>query len=45
VPSAWIDDQWAAERLRNAYAIWLRERRVALPQIIEEADRVRPTSL
>jgi hypothetical protein len=45
VPSAWIDDQGAAERLRNAYAIWLRERRVALPQIIEEADRVRPTSL
>jgi hypothetical protein len=32
-------------RLRRAYATWLRERRSALPEIIEEADRVRAAGL
>src|SRR5450432_3963027 len=32
-------------RLRRAYATWLRERRSALPAIIEEADRVRAAGL
>ena len=39
VPAEWLGE--SAEPLRGAYGVWLRARRAALPQIIEEANRVR----
>ena len=40
-----VPDEWLSgpgdEQLRAAYRAWLRARRAALPQIIEEANRVR----
>jgi hypothetical protein len=40
IPEAWLEGPGGAE-LRAAYGVWLRARRTALPQIIEEANRVR----
>jgi hypothetical protein len=40
VPDAWLAGP-GGDRLRVAYAVWLRARRAALPQIIDEANRVR----
>jgi hypothetical protein len=40
VPDAWLDGP-GGDTLRAAYAAWLRARRAALPQIIDEANRVR----
>jgi hypothetical protein len=40
LPDVWLEEQ-GGEALRAAYLTWLRARREALPQIIEEADRVR----
>jgi hypothetical protein len=44
VPEIWLagDD---ARDLRTAYLVWLRARRAALPQLLEEANRVRAASL
>jgi len=49
VPDEWLDgsagsageDHSGAAKLRDAYGIWLRARRAALPNIIEEAERAR----
>ena len=40
VPDAWLEGP-GGDKLRAAYAVWLRARRAALPNIIEEAKRVR----
>lgn len=40
IPDNWIDGT-NPDRLRSAYRIWLRARRAAFPQIIDEANRVR----
>jgi hypothetical protein len=40
VPDLWLDGPGGGE-LRAAYGAWLRDRRAALPRIIEEANRVR----
>jgi hypothetical protein len=40
IPDAWLEGPGGGE-LRAAYGVWLRARRAALPQIIEEANRVR----
>ncbi len=40
VPDAWLEGP-GGDKLRAAYAVWLRARRAALPHIIEEATRVR----
>jgi hypothetical protein len=40
VPEPWLD---GAPALRAAYLTWLRARRAALPQLLEEASRVRAT--
>jgi hypothetical protein len=40
VPDAWLEGP-GGDKLRAAYAAWLRARRAALPTIIEEANRVR----
>jgi hypothetical protein len=40
VPDGWLEGPGAGE-LRAAYSVWLRARRAALPQIIEEANGVR----
>ena len=40
VPDAWLDGP-GADKLRAAYGVWLRARRAALPEIIDEANRVR----
>lgn len=40
VPDAWLEGP-GADKLRAAYAVWLRARRAALPHIIEEVTRVR----
>lgn len=45
VPPGWMDGTLSLERLRAAYALWLRERRAALPLILEEADRVRAAAV
>lgn len=45
VPDAWMDGVADPTRLREVYLMWLRERRAALPQIIEEADRVRAATV
>ena len=40
VPDAWLEGP-GADTLRAAQGVWLRARRAALPQIIDEANRVR----
>ena len=40
IPDTWLEGPGGGE-LRAAYGVWLRARRTALPQIIEEANRVR----
>jgi hypothetical protein len=40
VPDLWLDGPGGGD-LRAAYGTWLRARRAALPQIIDEANRVR----
>ena len=40
VPDAWLEGP-GGDKLRAAYATWLRARRAALPTIIDEANRVR----
>src|SRR5262245_48864222 len=40
VPEAWLEGP-GGDKLRSAYGVWLRARRAALPQIIDEANRVR----
>jgi hypothetical protein len=40
VPDAWLEGP-GGDKLRAAYAGWLRARRAALPTIIDEANRVR----
>jgi len=40
VPDAWLEGP-GGDKLRAAYAVWLRARRAALPHIIEEAARAR----
>ena len=40
VPDAWLEGP-GGDKLRAAYAAWLRARRGALPTIIDEANRVR----
>jgi len=44
VPEIWLAGDDARE-LRSAYWLWLRARRSALPQLLEEANRVRAASL
>lgn len=45
VPDDWMDGGAPVGRLREAYSLWLRERRAALPEILEEAARVRASGL
>jgi hypothetical protein len=40
IPDAWLEGP-GGDRLRDAYGVWLRARRAALPHIIDEAERVR----
>ena len=40
VPDAWLEGP-GSDKLRAAYAAWLRARRAALPTIIDEANRAR----
>jgi hypothetical protein len=40
IPDDWLEGP-GGDRLRAAYAAWLRARRVALPHIIDEVNRVR----
>lgn len=41
VPGAWMAGPGDPGRLRDAYLLWLRQRRAAFPQIMEEVERVR----
>lgn len=43
LPEAWFA-QLPTPAWRNAYQVWLRARRAALPRIVEEANRVRATT-
>jgi hypothetical protein len=45
VPDSWLETEGGGDRLRAAYFTWLTARRTALPQIIEEADRVRTSRI
>ena len=44
VPELWLEGP-GADRLRAAYGTWLRARRAALPNILDEANRVRASRI